>query len=365
MCDFEDNYYLNYANLRIYSIDYNYFENYNYVTKIDLSRNMLTEIPNDTFQYNGSLRILLLSRNRISTLDTCLEPLENLQVLDLSYNKINRIPYSLFRFNTDLIRLELNSNRLTNLRSKSFLTCENLSYLSLNQNKLESLKSWLRPLVNLKYLDLSYNSIRTISNVHFKTNVLLNDLNLNFNPISKIYRKGFRKLHNLNYVNLSRIIIKAVDCQLFKTNLQLKEIYLMDSDIRLIPGLFNNLIYLVVLNLAFNDIGDDVIAVTFQDLVSLRILNLDGNLITQLDRPILRDNHSLHTLSLVLNSQLITLKIEFFRSLPYLSVLSFEGCNHLCKIDFSIFRYNTQLIELSFSYVCDIIGDLPSIISVS
>ena len=323
---------------------------------LDLSHNQIRNIEPLTFQHMLLMKVLILSYNLISSLNSCLAPLINLENLNLANNLIQRLPQNTFHQNKKLEILELQHNILKSLKPKLFMFTVNLKFLNLKKNNISKLKKSLFPLTKLKHLNLSYNQISYISN-NFKNNGNLKKLYLSTNPIQILTRKCFNKLLNLRQLYLCDNIHVVYEDNVFARNLHLKKLMLTNTktDFRQ----FEHLTQLQTLVLNCNDIDDQYFHSAFNHLTNLRYLNLNNNLITKLDHAILRSNRHLETLTLSSNWNMKDFTVEFFRCLPNLKSLNVSECNPLCDLNFNVFVYNTQLETLHVSYTTHVNGTLP------
>ncbi|GIZ01871.1 protein toll [Caerostris extrusa] len=110
------------------------------VRHLDLQRNVITQVESLTFaNVAEQLWTLDLSRNRIESLQGCLQNLTNLDVLNLSHNKIQVFtPNEFYKMNM-------------------------LTELHLEGNRIATLDSEIHALTGLRILSISNNQIRTIS----------------------------------------------------------------------------------------------------------------------------------------------------------------------------------------------------------
>ncbi|XP_072146196.1 uncharacterized protein [Dermacentor andersoni] len=140
---------------------------------LDLSFNLFSRFP-DAARALMSLSVLYLRGNSL----TSLEPADvqsfraTLEVLDLSGNRFDRVPSSALRTTERLSRLSLQDNRIQTLRGKDF-------------------ESWAR---NLTTLSLANNGIRTLSKDTFVHLPRLRELKLSFNGIHFIDHHVFLPL---------------------------------------------------------------------------------------------------------------------------------------------------------------------------
>ncbi|XP_066991624.2 adhesion G protein-coupled receptor A3 [Anabrus simplex] len=107
------------------------------VIHLDLSDNLITELPSEAFTATPSL-----------------------QKLNLSKNQIRSIAPEAFSNLTMLKRLDLSNNMLSTLQNTAFIGLENLEKLKLNQNEIRKIKEGtFDELVSLELLDLSGNPL--------------------------------------------------------------------------------------------------------------------------------------------------------------------------------------------------------------
>lgn len=110
-------------------------KNFISITKIDLSLNHISWLPNE-FCFMEKLEILLLSRNTLIMLPQNIGQLEHLRVLEISNNHISSLPESISQL-------------------------KNLQYLDLYCNDLSELPEYFKDFDNLVGLDVEQNFIDT------------------------------------------------------------------------------------------------------------------------------------------------------------------------------------------------------------
>ncbi|KAH0462822.1 hypothetical protein IEQ34_010397 [Dendrobium chrysotoxum] len=181
------------------------------VVKVDLSRNSITELPNEmtTCSY---LQVLILSGNKITQwpgvilsslpslsslkLDNnplskippgSLEALAKLEILDLSGNASSLLDSSAFPLLPQLKELHLRRMKLSHIPT-SILSSQQLRVLDLNQNLLVSLPEDVRNLTCLQELDLSNNNIAALPSELGLLESHLQVLKLDGNPLRSIRR---------------------------------------------------------------------------------------------------------------------------------------------------------------------------------
>ncbi|CAD5112493.1 unnamed protein product [Dimorphilus gyrociliatus] len=155
---------------------------------LDLSRNNLMSL-NLSMSNFTEIKYLILRENSISFIkDGFFNFAKSLNTLDLSHNDLSQLSCNTFTGLRKLKRFKLNSNYLTSQKDilcafeefqhlelldisfniftkipslKAFVIY--LEHLNLKNNSISSEMDYLMPLVNIKYLDVSYNQISSIS----------------------------------------------------------------------------------------------------------------------------------------------------------------------------------------------------------
>lgn len=183
------------------------------ITTIQFSHCRISYIEPDAFKgQETSLRSLNLRENEISELPIgSLRNLKNLTVLDLSKNRISNIPEDAFS-GLKLVTLKLSNNEVT-LAPGCFRgiegTLKNLNLMGTRQKKIPEA---LRGLKMLAFLDLSQNSIRELPGTHgakaFEGMDSLTGLNLERNLIQAIGPNAFQGIkHTLSSLSLLNNLI--------------------------------------------------------------------------------------------------------------------------------------------------------------
>ena len=160
------------------------------ITELDLSKNLLSTLPENFFLDNNKIRLLNISRNQIDILPPLLfSGLEDLLVLDVSHNLIKSIGEKLFGDTINLRKLDLSFNHLENNISKLiFRKTHYLEELILSNNQLSSRDTECLKHQNLQHvrkIDLSFNTIHLI-NFKFLFMSKLQTLNLSHNALGPI-----------------------------------------------------------------------------------------------------------------------------------------------------------------------------------
>uniref|UniRef100_G3T843 Toll like receptor 8 n=1 Tax=Loxodonta africana TaxID=9785 RepID=G3T843_LOXAF len=132
------------------------------LTRLDLSFNNLRRIPNEAFRnLPHSLRELYINNNVLNFFNwTLLQHFPHLRLLDLSRNKLSTLTNSLSAFTSSLQTLLLRQNRISHLPSGFFSEARSLAHLDLSSNLLKMInKSTLqtKTATNLAILELGGN----------------------------------------------------------------------------------------------------------------------------------------------------------------------------------------------------------------
>ena len=167
--------------------------------ELNLSRNAITRLDDQSFHGNGKLTYLWLHSNDITNVHSgAFEGLSKLRALSLSRNELVELPEATFADLTALEHLWLYRNRLTDLPAGLFSGLSNLTTLSLSGNQLTSLPEGLfSDLAALEQLWLLDNGITGISSDTFEglSNVL--SLSLSGNDLTGLPGRAFSKTPNL------------------------------------------------------------------------------------------------------------------------------------------------------------------------
>ncbi|XP_035232310.1 leucine-rich repeat and immunoglobulin-like domain-containing nogo receptor-interacting protein 3 [Stegodyphus dumicola] len=189
--------------------------------ELDLSRNRITEIPDAAF--NGlTLTTLKLADNPLTISDaafkglestlhnlnlkgtgqvklpTAVKQLSELSFLDLSQNKFSVMLPDDFQNLRQLTALTLERNMVSSVDPRAFAGLNGtLSSLSLLNNKIEEFPTdAIRPLIQLRVLDMGFNRMRNIPEDAFIGNQLLTLLALDGNPLSTLPEAAFLHLNS-------------------------------------------------------------------------------------------------------------------------------------------------------------------------
>ncbi|XP_075436478.1 uncharacterized protein LOC142473178 isoform X2 [Ascaphus truei] len=172
---------------------------------LDLRQNNLSRLDSGSFQALWSLRILLLSDNRIETISPrSFRSLGFLERLDLSDNLLALLPLDFSSGLGSLRELRVPSNRLTSLSYESLRQLESLEKLDLSRNFLGYVEQGaFRGLSRLRHLHLQSNLLDGVRGGYFFMLQNLELLDLSDNNVSGIEVESFTSLHSLRLLVLS------------------------------------------------------------------------------------------------------------------------------------------------------------------
>lgn len=213
------------------------------VTSLVIAKNVVRELPADTFQYFQQLEDLALDRNLITNLNTdAFNGLENSLVrLKISQNRISNIvgpPLSLLK----LKYLDLSDNQLNELSRNVFSLVPSVEYLNLSRNSHLSIVplTLLHKLPDIKVLDLTYTGLKALTSDLFAKSSKIEEIYLNNNDLVEISDGTFVNLRNLTVVDLSHNNINNIRPGAFVNAMNIRELYLKGNQLNSFKGEFFN-----------------------------------------------------------------------------------------------------------------------------
>ncbi|CAG8436673.1 9012_t:CDS:10 [Diversispora eburnea] len=312
---------------------------------VDLQARNLQTIPIFLYRHAYYIRSLNVSKNLMLDLPTdFIQSCTQLRELHLSNNKLEHVPQSV-RHAEMLSLLNLNSNSLKDLDHIALETVGELSELSVENNLLQSLPENYSQFKTLSILNLANNSFTQFPLVVCNIQTL-KELDLSYNKITSVIKE------------IGQLI-------------NLRRLFLIGNQITdKLPESFQHLIYLEILDIRRNQITN----IDSLSLVqNLKVLKAEYNNITTVDlsssklqKLILCKNHltqfslkgtggSLEKLSLA-NSKLTTLPDDLFEHLLFVHKVRFCH-NQLTSIPMTI----KSMINLThFSCTSNVLSSLPS-----
>ncbi|KAF7991264.1 hypothetical protein HCN44_002826 [Aphidius gifuensis] len=254
------------------------FKGANNLLQLDLSINFLQEFPTEAFRHLERLKFLNLSNNLITEIErTHIAGLIELQVLDLSRNNIGRLGINAFANLSSLTRLDLSLNYLRTIEESSFEGLTNLKWLSLQDNNILLIPATaVNRLPSLTHLHVEFNRIAALSNDLLRsTSPTIVSLSLTRNLIREIPDNMFINFKKLINIELSGNMLSTINQKTF-TNIDDKLLNLDISNNRITTIGQLNLKNLLSLNIGEN-LLKRITPDTFKNLIKLKYLNISNN----------------------------------------------------------------------------------------
>ncbi|CAB0014508.1 unnamed protein product [Nesidiocoris tenuis] len=227
--------------------------NYMFVHVVDLSFNMLVDVPKRFLEAIGSV----------------------LKRVNLGYNHITKLDEAAFGLLDKLEALIVAHNSITKLRKRAFAGLSKLQILDLSHNHIDQLHmEQFKHLKNLRVIDLSFNHLRSIPRDAFQ-NTKIERIDLSSNdflgiPSGSLGEVGF----TLRLLDISHNHIEHLDSTVFPETPHLTSLNLCGNRITLLPdNVFTSVGGLLRLDLCGNKLRANFKEV-FHYLQELRHLNL-------------------------------------------------------------------------------------------
>ena len=261
-------------------------------------------------------------------------------------SRLDSVPILL---NPALRTLRLGHNRISSLRqSVSFYT--ELRWLDLSHNSLHSLGVMhFQPLQSLEWLNISSNLISTLETQSFGGLYNLAVLDLSGNRLTRLTSGLFSEMGSLTTLVLSGNKIQSIDADAFDMLRHLHTLRLDNNNIQYIPvASMAAISNLRNLHLAKNHI-ESIEDLAFESLPKLRLLHINDNSISRIEPLAFNNLVNLELLDLSFN-QLDSEPIKALNALPVLHHLDLSG-NIWRQLPASFLRGLHQLKTLNISYM--------------
>lgn len=293
----------------------------NRIAFVDVSSNQLQDLQLEQ-RTLPMLQQLNLSGNSIHTIS--LRDFDTLETLNLNGNQLQSLDFlqqfrqlkNLYAENNDikhvramdfqrhlptLEHVSLAINFISQIDSSSFDQLTNLRYLNLSHNSLRGLHFFtiLTQLTKLEVLDMSFNELREVPSLKLLKMSNLQQLNFSNNFIGELAEKSLAGLFSLRRLNLQNNAIRSVHANAFN---QLFDLTYLDLSSNKLTAIDANLLTIPSIKLKRLFLGDNQLAAlaesTFLNTRKLIQLDLSRNKIRQLPDSLLREMLNLRVLHL-------------------------------------------------------------------
>ncbi|CAH1778133.1 unnamed protein product [Owenia fusiformis] len=293
---------LNISRNRLSSITNQSFFGLRHLEVLDLSNNHIQESALYAINALPNLLELHMSNCSVSSIDnTWMRTFNKLKLLDLSHNQIASIPDSTFRYLTSMNFLDLSHNYITNVTMTSFLGLGLLEQLYMDYNSLSELGNYgFTYLYTLKTLSVTYNQLTNLTSKALQGLISLRRFFLQHNTLLCLDDNVLSPLEELQVLDISHNDIDLLEPDVFKMNNKLEELYIsaMPRLKAFIPGTFNGLVNLETLDISNNGNLSGLELDIFQPLRAMKTLYLHSSNLHQVPRHFFSNLTKLHTLSL-------------------------------------------------------------------
>ena len=227
-----------------------------------------------------SLTELYFNDNLLKNIgDDVLNNMYNLQHFCAINNQLVSIPINSMRRLPQLSQIYLFNNVLgLHMNDLSFSNISNLRDLQISNNSIETLSvSAFKGLDNLYQLCISHNSLSLLPPELFRDLEKIHTLDLSFNKLTVLEKSLFSSLFNMENLDLSHNKIRDLYPNIFRVNINLSKIDISYNNLsNLHTHIFKNLSGLSNLNLR-NNILHHIDEATFMPLSNLRLIHFAEN----------------------------------------------------------------------------------------
>lgn len=282
-----------------------------------------------------------------------LSQVPQLRWLNLGFNHMWKLPEQLLcQVGSHLTHLNLTRNLLSDIFDLGLSTGRLLPLLGNSRLSTNSPPGGGTDgcLTELRSLDLSFNTLRTVGSQAFSSMRKLSELRIENNMLEELEQDAFTGLVQLKRLNVSSNRLVALPAKLFEQTSLLAELDLRNNSLTaLSPGLFNGLSDLQTLDLSMNSLSSQwITSEAFLSLVRLVILNLSHNQLTHLAPNTFNELYSVQALDL--SSNLISSIADgTFAKMSNLHSLHL-GHNRLVIITSNMFNGLYVLSKLNLDY---------------
>lgn len=179
---------------------------------LDLSDNMIADLPRNAFDGMRSLRCLDMARNQLAvTPFQAFNALVNVESINLAHNKLVSVLDNYFVGNKALRMLQLQDNAIERLTQYSLHGLDNLQHLDIANNQLMFIdRNALRGLHELRILNLSGNRFKSIPTTLFTALTNLQQLHLSENHFATLPDGVFTSQYKLEQLMMDNTLIETI-----------------------------------------------------------------------------------------------------------------------------------------------------------
>ncbi|XP_072171343.1 toll-like receptor 8 [Diadema setosum] len=300
---------------------------------LDLSRNLISQLQNNSFVHLWNLITLNLQKNVINYIENAaFTPLIHLEILCLSKNRLTKLHPGLLNSNRNLTRVDLGNNLFKAAPITAMNDLARLETLILMKNFIQSLDfqsaiHWKK----ITNIDLSLNNITSIPHHAFfpLQNNSIGSLDFTRNKITEVLPEVFSDLTSVDWITLNGNQINKFEVLAFMGNLKIKKLSIYGTFLQEI----------IPLNMS-----------TCERVPIPHILNIDlgSNWISDIPQNAFCGFY--HTLSLSIQLNKITnIANASFCGLHSLQILDISE-NHISALSLGAFSCNENLLHLNISH---------------
>ncbi|XP_023655104.1 leucine-rich repeat transmembrane neuronal protein 1 [Paramormyrops kingsleyae] len=225
--------------------------------------------------------------------------LQQLTWLYLDHNAIESVEEDAFDKLRRVKELDLSANRIESLANGTFRPMPNLRILDLSYNKLQALEPDLfHGLRKLTNLHLRYNALKFVPVRIFQDCRSLQFLDLGYNQLQSLARNSFAGLFKLTELHLEHNELVKVNLAHFPRLISLRALYMRRNRATIVVSTLEwTWHFLEKIDFSGNEI-EYIEPHVFESVPNLRSLQLDSNRLTYVDQRILDSWSSLHSVTL-------------------------------------------------------------------
>ncbi|KFD57340.1 hypothetical protein M513_01851 [Trichuris suis] len=227
---------------RLTDLDENAFHGLRALSEINLEANSLAAVPTPALrEHRSRLKNLNLGANRISMLTKGSLDLPNLESLSLEYNVISSLTPDVLAGTPNLLYLYLTGNKFTQWDSDMLRHVGNLRAIAMGEMAIRTIPAdAFRHTPNLLRLEMSESAVDTIEQGAFQRIPNVQAIALHKNLLTEVRADMFRGLNHLYALDLSNNELRKVDDFAWAHLPALRNLDISNNELRTIPpGTFN------------------------------------------------------------------------------------------------------------------------------